>query len=210
MIHSKKILNNVEIFHGNLSFNEELDKEKLKDKFNFLLTYSTELSGAHLTNDGNLDNSPGLQLLLHPSIKEIRIIEDYILDCLKNYKAVSTDDFFSVRWIYINKNKHTKKMFHTHKDLLNGTHKYKTTFTYVYYVQMPDNLKGDDGYINFKDKDTKEIYSFLPKEGDLLIFPSTILHAPNTNENSKNDRVVLAGNLHFIDYSSLKYKKTIV
>jgi hypothetical protein len=57
---------------------------------------------------------------------------------------------------------------------------------------MPNNLVGDDGKLLFKLDDDSE-HMILPEVADLLIFPTTLLHAPMTNSQSDIDRIVFAG-----------------
>jgi ectoine hydroxylase-related dioxygenase (phytanoyl-CoA dioxygenase family) len=63
---------------------------------------------------------------------------------------------------------------------------------------MPNNLVGDDGKLFFK-LDDNTIHSILPENGDLLIFPTTLLHTPMTNTNSDIERIVFAGVWSYID-----------
>jgi hypothetical protein len=63
---------------------------------------------------------------------------------------------------------------------------------------MPNNLVGDDGKLIFK-LDDNTTHSILPEVGDLLIFPTTLLHAPMTNTNSDIERIVVAGVWSHID-----------
>jgi len=65
-------------------------------------------------------------------------------------------------------------------------------FTFVSYIQMPNNLEGKEGTLLLKDKDG-EIYSTLPKEGEILIFQGDVPHVPLPALNSTQDRMVIAG-----------------
>ena len=79
-------------------------------------------------------------------------------------------------------------------------------YTFVYYIQMPNILEGEDGVLYFKGNNNKE-YWILPEEDDLIIMPGYMPHAPNNAPKSKIDRIVLAGNIGF-EY--LKIKKSII
>lgn len=86
--------------------------------------------------------------------------------------------------------------YHIHTEINKLTNSFPPTYTYVYYIQMPNNLKDDDGVLYFKDKNDVE-YSILPEEDDLIIMPAEIPHSPNKSLNSTKDRIVFAGNVGF-------------
>jgi len=85
-----------------------------------------------------------------------------------------------------------KIVYHNHVELATI---FKPSFTFVYYIQMPDIVKNEDGVLYLKG-DTLEHY-IMPEEDDLLILPGDLPHAPNHALNSKLDRIVLAGNVGF-------------
>jgi len=70
-------------------------------------------------------------------------------------------------------------------------------YSYVYYIQMPDNLHDNDGILAIKGQDDTQ-YSFLPEEGDLIVFLSSLPHAPYPAFNSSKDRIILGGNFGFV------------
>ena len=69
-----------------------------------------------------------------------------------------------------------------------------TDYTFTYYIQTPTDTKGDEGCIIFETED-KVKHTFLPKEGDIFIFPSDLRHTAIPTPNSNIDRVVYAGSL---------------
>ena len=83
---------------------------------------------------------------------------------------------------------------------------YIPDYTFVFYFQMPDNLSEDDGKLFFKDYDGKE-YSILPNVGECIILKGDVPHAPIDAPNSSKDRIVLAGNVTFLNN---KLKKTFI
>lgn len=89
---------------------------------------------------------------------------------------------------------------HTEINLLNKLP--LPNYTFIFYIQMPNNLKDDDGVLFLKDNQ-EQIYSFLPKEGDLIIINGDTLHVPNYSFNSDKDRIVLGGNVHFVNEINL-------
>ncbi len=155
-------------------------------------------------------SEPGIQSTLVISTTSIRELNEKIIDVLfKNSKIDKNTPYTTRQWVYISDNKNPYFGFHSH-DKKNYTN-IPLQFTYTYYFQITNNLVGDDGKLVFKlDDDT--IYSILPEIGDLLIFPTTLLHAPMTNTNSDIERIVFAGVWSYIDTTIQirKKKKTLL
>jgi hypothetical protein len=87
-------------------------------------------------------------------------------------------------------------VYHTHSVMNEKLKDFIPQYTYVYYIQMPDVMNGDDGVLYFKSENGKE-YWIRPEEDDLIILPGNMPHAPMGAPNSTIDRVVLAGNVGF-------------
>lgn len=102
--------------------------------------------------------------------------------------------------------KEGKEKYHVHTEINKLSNTFEPTYTYVYYLQMPDNLSSDDGVLWFKDKEGVE-YSILPEEDDLIIMPADIPHAPNGAVNSTKDRIVFAGN---VGLKLIKKQKSLI
>jgi len=92
-------------------------------------------------------------------------------------------------------------VFHNHVDLNILNKLPPPLYTFVCYIQMPNNLIKDDGVLFMEDID-KKIYSILPNEGDILIMKGDLPHVPNYALNSSLDRIVLAGSIR-MDFSKL-------
>jgi len=88
--------------------------------------------------------------------------------------------------------------FHTHTEISKRANHFNPNYTWVYYIQMPDNIQpnSDDGVIYFKSKTGVE-YSILPEEDDLIIMSGDMPHLPMNAPKSSIDRIVLAGNVGF-------------
>ena len=95
---------------------------------------------------------------------------------------------------------------HVHTEINERTNSFKPYYTWVYYVQMPNNLEGDDGVLFIEDSN-KKLHKFLPEEDELIIFDANIPHGPNSSYKSDKDRIVIAGNVGF-EY--IKDKKTLL
>ena len=85
---------------------------------------------------------------------------------------------------------------------------FDSTFVTTYYLQMPNNLEGDDGYIYFKTKDEKE-FGFLPKEDEIIIFPADLEHNVRLNKKSTIPRICIASNYMYFNYKDAKLNKTL-
>jgi hypothetical protein len=86
--------------------------------------------------------------------------------------------------------------YHTHTELNQKNKKFYPHYTYVYYIQMPDVMEGEDGVLYFKGLNGKE-YWIRPEEDDLIVMPADMPHAPNNAPKSTIDRIVIAGNVGF-------------
>jgi hypothetical protein len=96
--------------------------------------------------------------------------------------------------------------FHVHTDINKEIKSFIPHYTYVYYVQMPDVMNGEDGVLYFRGKNNKE-YWIRPEEDDLIIMEADMPHSPNNAPNSTVDRIVVAGNVGF-DY--IKKEKSLI
>ena len=96
--------------------------------------------------------------------------------------------------------------FHVHTDINKEMKSFIPHYTYVYYVQMPNVMNGEDGVLYFRGKNNKE-YWIRPEEDDLIIMEADMPHSPNNAPNSTVDRIVVAGNVGF-DY--IKKEKSLI
>ena len=96
----------------------------------------------------------------------------------------------------IQQNFHKGNKYHNHIDINKEIKSFVPNYTYVYYIQMPDVMEGEDGVLYFKGQNGKE-YWVRPEEDDLIIMPADMPHAPNNAPKSTIDRIVIAGNVGF-------------
>jgi hypothetical protein len=96
--------------------------------------------------------------------------------------------------------------YHTHTEIQTQLKSFYPHYTFVYYIQMPDVMNGDDGVLYFKSKEGVE-YFVKPEEDDLIIMKGDMPHSPNSSPNSTIDRIVLAGNVGF-DF--IKTKSSVI
>lgn len=149
--------------------------------------------------------SPGIQSYIAIKGGQIEKVSDmaYKIIVDKIYKEPIFP--FSYRnWIYLSESTNPFTGYHKHTEM-----QYLRTFgewTWTFYVQMPDNLNGDDGKLLFM-LDDGSIHSVLPNEGDLFIFPANMLHKPNLNSKSNKPRIVLGGIISKLDLNHRFNKK---
>ena len=96
--------------------------------------------------------------------------------------------------------------YHTHTEINKKFNVFVPHYTYVYYIQMPNIMNGEDGVLYFRGGNKKE-YWIRPEEDDLIIMPADMPHAPNNAPNSTIDRIVLAGNVGF---EFIKKEKSLI
>jgi hypothetical protein len=86
--------------------------------------------------------------------------------------------------------------YHTHTEIKKKQKSFFPHYTWVYYIQMPDIMEGDDGALYIKGENDKE-YWIRPENDDLIIMEGYLPHAPNNAPKSNIDRIVFAGNVGF-------------
>lgn len=71
-----------------------------------------------------------------------------------------------------------------------------TDWTYCFYLQVPNDLQGNEGSLLLKDVDEK-IYAIRPEEGDFIFFKGDVEHKPNLSPNSEGTRIAICSNISF-------------
>ena len=115
-----------------------------------------------------------------------------------NYNKINTESWVNVVRSKnpVQENFHSDKKYHIHTEINKKHKQFVPLYTYVYYIQMPDIMEGEDGVLYFKGKNKKE-YWIRPEEDDLIIMEAEMPHAPNNAPNSTINRIVIAGNVGF-------------
>ena len=141
---------------------------------------------------------PGIQSPLIVKCPELDVILDRAVSICKDLHNEKTLGHLIHSWVAISRNDRTKILWHKHIYFAPPYNFIKTDYTFTYYLQMPDNLSGDDGMLLFKTNDG-QIHKFLPEENDMFIFPPDLDHVVEWNRESTKDRVVVASNITFIN-----------
>ena len=103
-------------------------------------------------------------------------------------------------WIYISTASNPISVYHDHVIFSKKDIGLPTAYTWIYYIQVPDNCTGDEGKIFFKEaydhtRDDSNAFKFFPEEGCLYMWDSLLPHRPELSPNSTLDRVIIAGNV---------------
>lgn len=125
------------------------------------------------------------------------------LEFNKKYNKINTNAWINIvksKTPVQNEFKNPKNKYHTHTDKAEMFGRFTPQYTYVYYIQMPDIMEGEDGVLYIKSLNNMEYY-IKPEIDDLIIFSAELPHAPNNAPKANVDRIVLAGNVGF------EYKK---
>lgn len=82
-------------------------------------------------------------------------------------------------------------------------------YTFTFYLQTTDEIEGDEGCIIFEDE-YKKRHKFLPKEGDIFLFPGDLRHTAMPTPNSSKDRIVYAGSFCIDIFNQKNDSKSII
>ena len=155
-------------------------------------------------------DAPGIQsdiLIKGGEIEKVSDIANNIV--IEEIYKESHFPFAFKNWVYLSESSNLFTFYHKHTEM--RFMRSLGQWTWTFYVQMPDNLKGDDGKLFFM-LDDESVHSVLPTEGDLFIFPAEMLHKPNLNSKSNKSRIVLGGIVSKLDLNHRynKKEKTLV
>ena len=200
----------IEIYKGNVGVFNKFNKEEFIKKIKYLQYLYPDLAKKHT------HLTPGLQFPFLANLEEFNFVIDTIKKSLKK-EIDTTEECILQSWVYISDNKNKYNGFHTHEKIpyysgIGNTGNFftlDTTITFTYYLQIPNNLKGDDCYLYFKTKEGKQI-GFLPKEDEVWLFPPNLEHNVKPNLSSTNERIVIGSNVYFFDFNDIKIKKSLL
>lgn len=125
-------------------------------------------------------------------------------------RNIKYNDIYKEHWINRVDKKNIKQLttnetpiFHNHVSISKQNKLPIPDFTYVYYIQLQDNLKNNEAHLMIKNK-KGNIYSFLPIQNDFIILDGDVPHSPVPALNSSKDRLVLVGNIAFRNFKKDK------
>lgn len=139
-----------------------------------------------------------------------RRINELIKKLIENVTGRKFIDYAEHSWIFTQSKGYELEWMHQHLYVHPpGRTKIATDFTFTYYIQVPNDLQGQEGQLVFQTED-KVKHFFLPKEGDIFIFPGDIRHTAIPSTTSDTDRIVYAGSLCIDIFNQTKIEKTLL
>lgn len=129
------------------------------------------------------------------------------------YNKINTDSWINVvratnpvQFEFRNGELDKNNKFHVHTEINKETKSFTPSYTYVYYIQMPDVMDNEDGVLYFQGRNGNE-YWIRPEEDELIIMEADMPHSPNSAPKSTIDRIVIAGNVGF---EFIKKEKSLI
>ena len=145
---------------------------------------------------------------------------DHVLDYNRNIAFQLLSKEIPKRWIekhwvyasnrFTTQDEREAPLFHKHEYCVDTYNRQPVTtdLTYCFYLNVPSDLKGNEGKLEFKDKEG-QVVSFLPSTGEILFFNPIYLHKPNFIHKSKQERIVICSNLK-VEYKSLSVSSSLI
>jgi hypothetical protein len=205
-VEAKKIILDNEVIAYSYEFIPKYSKEDIINSISDLTS-----TMPHIKTDGYIFNQ------LKEEFKDVYGFCSDVCVKLSRENLIHYDNFKLHKWISILRSNPVQPMeldvenkeptYHNHKEIAERSGNTPPTYSFVYYVQMPDNLSGIDGNILFKNKHNS-VLKYLPKQNEVLVFKSSLPHAPIHAKDSTKNRIVLAGD--FIIERGNKSNKTLI
>ena len=183
------------------------NRDSIKDTLSSIHLGEKELN---ILGNINVVNFIGDSAEIKISTRLDEIIQFGIKSCVDLYETEDKMTFtkiFSDYWVGVLVAQDNSRLeflktppFHSHAEINKMHKRFIPFYTYVYYIQMPNKLRENDGVLEIENSSGTR-YSILPEEGDLIIMQSDLLHRPMWAFGSDKDRVILAGNVGFNPFS---------
>ena len=139
----------------------------------------------------------------HVECREFESVDNQALTFLRKKLSQDISKYIRSSWIYVQVPDFKMEWMHTHEWVESSNRTtLKTQWTFVFYIQIPLNLKDGEGDLIFKTEDGA-LHSFTPKENDILFFPGDLPHMPTPTIGSESNRIVYTTNLNY-DFSYLR------
>jgi hypothetical protein len=201
-VEKKEIILNGKVIAYSLDYKPIFSKDEILESVNSMISKMT-----HVKSDGYMFSAPK---------KEFEDIYKFCSEVCKSIcdeNSIEAKRFTLHKWISVLRSNPVQPMeldpenneptYHNHKDIALRSGNTVPTYSFVFYLQMPNNLSGIDGHILLKDYEGN-VLKYLPVENEVLIFKSDIPHAPIHAKNSTHNRIVLAGDFRIDNSKNIK------
>lgn len=145
-------------------------------------------------------SEPGIQIESNiyydtPTLTLFKSIYDTVTDLHNNKTKEVNLPKYQHGWFYVSPPSNEEASFHDHTKFNHTFPHDVPVYTWVTYLQLPNNCKGDEGMLAFKE--TRESVTELidVKLDTLYLFPAHLLHQPNLAPYSTLNRITAAGNI---------------
>jgi len=189
---------------------------KISDKYTI---YRGKYSGEYSINDFLKYVNLNDKLSFHTNNNSVWVeIQTPVFDSINNEVKKQIEDITSKSfvdyayhtWIYTQQKGFDLEWMHQHIQVHPpGRSNIFSDYTFTFYLQIPNNLVGDTGYIVFEDEN-KNKHKFLPKVGDIFIFPGELRHTAIPTPHSETKRIVYAGSFCIDIWNQKKINKNIL
>jgi hypothetical protein len=100
-----------------------------------------------------------------------KLYNSYLLSCFKLFGHFTlSKQNKSICWAYCSNKTDYNSYWHDHKK--------SSTINAVYYINIPQNSRGPLFLRNLKNNNEYQVFSYFPKNYDLIIFPDYLEHKP--------------------------------
>ena len=201
------MLNEIKLDDSASIYTGKYDWTFSKDSFLKRIEQNTQLSNYTIDNTS---------IMIFNCVEFNHIISLGLDECKKLSNIDDTWDgtWANKTWIY--KQDTIKRKEYYHKHLYTTQIPFTTNnapilneWTFVFYLQVPNDLIDEEGMIFFKLTEDSLPYKYLPQEGDFIIFPGDLSHLVKNNNNSKTERISICGNISF-NIPKVANKKTFI
>jgi len=145
--------------------------------------------------EGSVKNNHSLAF--HLECPEFKYINNFHIKTLERITGRHIIKFSKFSWTYTQTKDFSVEWMDDHRDL----HRFQkshlnTQLVCVHYVSIPERMKEGEGNLILK-TENNDLFSFTPKENDLLIFSGYLPHMTTPNQSSDTDRISYVSNFNF-------------
>lgn len=145
--------------------------------------------GHELNISTDILTSDNIRKMYQACYKKVEFVHSKELD-------IGIKNGYQSGWIFELTNGDYGGNYHKHPHLSQLYPNYTSDISWVYYLQIPNNLINDEGAILFNDE-FDNIISIIPELNYVYAFPANLLHKPNKTINSTKSRIVAVANIKF-------------